>query len=129
MWCPSTAPATVTETGVSTQLALIAALDTDRDVWFTLTHANTDSDVMLLYLTYLCRQLDWEKPDWRDDSVVLLDGTKYHTGEKTRETMKKIGVPVIFSGPYSYSTAPIELLFSGLKRDNLNPAGQKLGKK
>ena len=36
---------------------------------------------------------------------------------------------VIWSAPYSYSTAPIELLFAGLKFGELNPRNDPTGKK
>ena len=32
----------------------------------------------------------------------------------------KLGISVIFTGPYSYSAAPIELLFGGLKNGEIN---------
>ncbi|MEC8877566.1 MAG: hypothetical protein VX554_00120, partial [Candidatus Thermoplasmatota archaeon] len=73
MWCPSTAPATVTERAVSTRLALIAALDTDGAVYFSLTTANTDWRVMRCFLGYLSRRLDGEDASWRESTVVLLD--------------------------------------------------------
>ncbi len=73
MWCPSTAPATITERGVNPRLALLAALDTDGRAWFALTHATTDSDVMALFLGHLCRQLEMECPGYLESSVVLLD--------------------------------------------------------
>ena len=38
-------------------------------------------------------------------------------------------LPVIYSGPYSYSTAPIELVFGALKLGDLNPERQSTGKK
>ena len=50
MWCPTDAPCTVTDHSVSPRLALIAALDTDGRVYFSLNHSNTDSDVILLFL-------------------------------------------------------------------------------
>jgi len=40
-----------------------------------------------------------------------------------------MGVEVIYSGPYSYSAAPIELLFAALKRGELNPDQLATGKK
>ena len=43
--------------------------------------------------------------------------------------MKKLRLNVIYSGPYSYSAAPIELLFGGMKFGELNPDGQQTGKK
>ncbi len=42
MWCPGSAAATVTLRSVTPRLSLIAALDTDGRVYFTLTQANTD---------------------------------------------------------------------------------------
>ena len=79
MWCSSNVPCTVTERGITPRLALITALDTDGRVYFALTHSITDSDVMELFFIYLARQLDAEDPEWRDNSIVLLDGAKYHT--------------------------------------------------
>ena len=38
-----------------------------------------------------------------------------------REYLRKMEIKVIFSGPYSYSDAPIERLFSALKDGELNP--------
>ena len=102
------------------RLSLIAALDTDGRVYFTLTHANTDSDVMLVFLRHLMMQLDREDPDWKKKTVFLLDGARYHTSEEMREYLRKMELRVIYSGPYSYSAAPIELLFGGLKLGELN---------
>ena len=50
MWCPVNAPCTITEHTVNPRLALIAALDTDGRVYFSLNHSNTDSDIILLFL-------------------------------------------------------------------------------
>ena len=44
------APCTITDHAVNPRLALIAALDTDGRVYFSLNHSNTDSDVILLFL-------------------------------------------------------------------------------
>ena len=129
MWCSSDIPCTVAGDPVLPRLALITALDTDGKIWFALTHANTDSEVMMLFLSGLVMHLDHESANWRENSVVLLDGAKYHTSMETRNTLKTFSIPTVYSAPYSYSTAPIELLFSGLKRGNLNPGKDPLGKK
>ena len=113
------------------RLSLIAALDNDGRVYFTLTHANTDSDVMLVFMRHLVMQLDREDPDWKKKTVFLLDGARYHTSEEMREYFRKMELRIIYSGPYSYSSAPIELLFGGLKIGELNqhrePTGKKVG--
>ena len=42
---------------------------------------------------------------------------------------KKLGVPVIYSGPYSFVSAPVERYFALLKRGDLNPERLQLGKR
>ena len=49
---------------VSPRLSMIAAIDTDGRVWFTLSHANTDSNMMALFLHSLTKTLDRETPGW-----------------------------------------------------------------
>ena len=129
MWAPSDAARTVTQRMVSPRLAIIAALDTEGRVYFSLTHANTDSNVMLVFLRHLMRQLDRESPGWAEEAVFLYDGARYHTSEMMRDYFRKLQVSVMFSGPYSYAAAPIELLFGGLKFGELNPERQPTGKK
>ena len=43
--------------------------------------------------------------------------------------MAQLGFSVIYSGPYSYSTAPAELLFAHFKKGQLNPRDALTGKK
>ena len=83
----------------------------------------------MIFLIHLVQQLDTERPSWRDDTVLLLDGARYHTGSKVREYMRKLELEVIWSAPYSYSTAPIETVFATLKFGELNPDKQPTGKK
>ena len=75
---------------------------------------------MMIYLIHLVNQLDQERSNWRDDTVLLLDGARYHTGSEVREYLRKLELTVIWSGPYSYSTAPIETVFAALKFVQLN---------
>ena len=60
---------------------------------------------------------------------MLLDNAKYHKLAEVRAAIKKFGISVIFSGPYSYVSAPIELYFGLLKRGDLNPERHQLGKR
>ena len=55
LWVPPDAPCTVTDKTVNPRLSVIAALDTEGNVWCSLTQANTDSDVMTAFLQYLVR--------------------------------------------------------------------------
>ena len=49
---------------ISPRLSMIAALDTDGRVWFSLSHATTDSNMMGLFLHHLTTALDRETPGW-----------------------------------------------------------------
>ena len=114
---------------VQPRISLIAALDSSGKIWCSLTQANTDADVMTTFLRYLSRQLDLETPGWQENTTILVDNAAWHNNPVMMERMARMELPLIFSGPYSYSTAPIELVFSALKLGNLNPSRLPTGKK
>ena len=129
IWAPPQTAATVRASPISYRISLIAALDTAGCIYYSLTQANTDQNVMMVFLIHLVNQLDLERPSWRDDTVLLLDGARYHTGSEVREYLWKLELQVIWSAPYSYSTAPIEMVFGTLKFGEINPDGKATGKK
>ena len=49
-------------------------MSSDGEVWIALTTCNTDSDVMMLFMTRLASALTKESADWRSSTVFLLDG-------------------------------------------------------
>ena len=108
---------------------MIAAIDTDGRVYASLSHANTDSDTLFLFVYWLVKQLDQETPDWRNNTVFLMDGAAYHRSEKARKYFASLKLEVIYTGPYSAPSSPIELLFGAMKRGNLNPNGVRTGKR
>ena len=114
---------------LSTRASFIAAIDNRGAAYISLGTANTDAAVMAAFFAELCKVLDAEDANWREETVVLLDNAAYHRSPEARAAVKKLGIPVIFSGPYSYVSAPIELYFGLLKRGDLNPERQQLGKR
>ena len=100
---------------------MIAALDTEGQIYVSLTQFNTDTDVMLLFLSRLALVLSNESSDWRRNTVILLDGATYHRAEETRKHMIALGLEVMFTAPYSYESSPIELFFAYFKQGNINP--------
>ena len=57
---------------------MIAALDTDGNLYMSLTQFNTDSDAMLMFMTHLCTTLTSEDRNWRENTYWLLDNAPYH---------------------------------------------------
>ena len=129
IWAPSDAAGTFTDKQVAPRISLIAALDTDGRIWFSLTQANTDTDVMTTFLRYLVRELDRESPGWQETTTILLDNAAWHTNQIMKQRLARLGLPIIYSGPYSYSSAPIESMFAALKLGDLNPERLPTGKK
>ena len=126
---PSDAASTYTDKQVQPRISLLAALDTDGKLWCALTQANTDADVMTLFLRYLARQLDREQPGWQDTTTILVDNAAWHTSPEMKQRLAKMQLPIIYTGPYSYSAAPVELVFAALKLGDLNPQRLPTGKK
>ena len=107
VWAPADAPATVTDKQVAPRISIIVALDTEGRIWYSLTQANTDSDVMATFLRKLMEQLDRERPGWQEDTTILLDNAAWHTTPLMKERMARMQLPTMYSGPYSYSSAPV----------------------
>jgi len=84
---------------------------------------------MEIFFRQLALQLDMERPNWRADTVVLLDNASYHASTATQRIFQELQMPVMYTGVYAYDMAPVELFFSYLKRSDLNPGKLPLGKK
>lgn len=61
-----------------------------------------------LFLKHLSGLLDEERPGWREKSVILIDGARWHVSDDARRFYKEQRLPVLVSGPYSYAAAAIE---------------------
>ena len=58
---------------------IITAISSDGEVWIALTTCNTDTDVLMLFMTYLANVLTKEAENWRDNTIFLLDGVSAHS--------------------------------------------------
>ena len=74
------------------------------------------------------KKLEKERPNWREDTVVMLDNATYHRSAATLKVLEALRVPLLFTGPHSYTAAPCELLFAGYKSADTNPNRVKTGK-
>jgi transposase len=114
---------------VNPRISMIAGIDTEGDVYLALLQINNDVSVIKLFLTSLAFRLDLDRPNWRGDTVFLLDGATYHLSSEIKEHLQKLRINVIFTGPRSYDASPIELFWAHLKRGDINTEKKKTGKK
>ena len=114
---------------VTPRISLIAGIDSLGNVYACFTQVNTDSKIMCIYFRELIKVLDKERKGWRNNTIIVLDNARYHCSREVLDFMKAQRMPITFSAPHSYSTAPAELLFSAIKSRQLNPQRLPTGKK
>ncbi len=120
---------TISSKEVTPRLTLIAAIDNFGGLYFSVVQSNTDGELICAFLSHLVVVLSAEDPDWRANTILLLDNAAYHHTDTVLNQLKLQGIDHIFLGPYGFSSAPIETFFSALKRTQLNPHHQATGKK
>jgi hypothetical protein len=113
---------------VAPRIAVITAIDNFGRLYMAMTQTNTDRWVFSLFVTRLLCKLHAEDPRYRENLVLLLDNAGYHKETEVMERLKLQGIDVVYTGPYSWSMAPCELLFSRLKAVDLNPELLATGK-
>ena len=91
-WAPRDGMSNTLTWTVAPRLSMIAALDTSGRVWFSLSHANTDSNLTALFLHHLVTALDREEPGWREDTVFLWDNAPYHKSAETKAIVQRLGI-------------------------------------
>ena len=107
---------------------MIAAIDTGGRLYLSLTQQNTDSDLVLAFISRLALLLLQEEKDWREHTYWLLDNAPYHRSKDVRKYLLSLGVKIVFSGQYAYSAAPCELFFAFFKLEHHNPNESKVRK-
>ena len=83
---------------------------------------------MQLFFWRLVRLLNRKNPNWRKDTIILLDGAAYHQSSAMMQFYEDQAMPVLFTGPHSYAASPVELLFAAFKRADINPRKLPTGK-
>ena len=91
-WAPKNDMGNSYKSTVSPRVSMIAAIDTDGRCWFTLSHANTESNMMALFLYHLTKILDQETPGWQEDTIFLWDNASYHSSDETKATVARLGL-------------------------------------
>jgi transposase len=81
-----------------------------------------------MFLYYFAELLDQERPEWREDTIILMDNASYNKSEETIEFIKRFGIPVIFSAAYAYDASPIERYFGYLKQGEIMQSNKPSGK-
>jgi hypothetical protein len=114
---------------IAPRITVILGLDSRGNVYLSLAQANSNSQMMELYFRALAAKLDQERPNWRRDTVIIVDGAKYHQSVDFLQVAAELRLPYMVLGPHSYDAAPCELVFAHFKRADVNPRKVPTGKK
>ena len=90
-------------------------MDTLGQVYFAVSQSTVDSEVFITFLLRLAAILDFEDPDWRSSTVIVVDNASYHRSSDTLEALTALDIPMMATGPYGYDGSPCEKLFAHLK--------------
>jgi transposase len=60
--------------------------------------------------------LDAREPEWRKDTVLLLDNASIHHTDEVKKAVRDNRLPIFFTAPASFDVLPVELVFSRVKR-------------
>ena len=63
------------------RISLLVAISTDGHLWYTVSQAATDGNIVIIFIVKLMELLDQELPGWRADTIWLLDGAAYHSSQ------------------------------------------------
>ena len=63
---------------VAPRVTMILGLDTLGNIYAALAQANSNSEMMELFFRSLAFRLDQQRSSWRKDTVIIVDGAKYH---------------------------------------------------
>ena len=89
---------TLNEAPMGYKVNLIVAVSTDGEVWASLTQCNTDTDVMMMFMSRLATVLSSESSNWRENTVFTMDGAPYH--KSSRAIFKHLRIRVAITAPY-----------------------------
>jgi hypothetical protein len=113
---------------IAPRITMILGIDSTGNVYYSLAQANSNSSMMEIYFRELVVILDRDKPSWRNNLVILVDGASYHQSKEFKTVAAKLRLPFMLFGPHSYDTSPCELFFASFKSLDINPRHIPTGK-
>jgi transposase len=100
---------------------IVAAISSKGRSWYVVGSGNNNSNTFLFFLLRLCKLLEDEATDWRSKVRMQLDNAAYHRSNATMGVISSCCIPTFFQGPYSFRSAPVEMVFGQVKKQDLLP--------
>jgi hypothetical protein len=86
---------------VTPRVSMVAAVDNYGNKYVSLHQRNSNRFSTLLILSQLFRILDKEDSNWKQHTILLIDGARYHTRIEVKAFFKLNGVRFAITSPNS----------------------------
>ena len=73
---------------ISPRITMHIACDSNGLVWLSLFQSHSNASVFALFIRALSERLNMEDPDWRSNTVLILDGAPYHQAEASKALLE-----------------------------------------
>lgn len=82
------------------RVTMMVAVDSIGNLYFALSQSNSNQNTFGLFIRQLVLTLDRERPNWRRDTLITLDGARYHRTDEIVKLFTTLDIPVAMLGPY-----------------------------
>ena len=106
----------------------MVGVDNFGDAYLSLLQANTNQYTFAEFIRELVKILDEDRPNWRQDTILLVDGAKMHTTELVKDIYMKLKIPIMVAPPYSWNLVATEKWHALFKVGELNATGKGMTK-
>jgi len=77
------------------RITMMTACDSIGNVYLSLTQSNSNESMFSIFLQQLVLKLDKERPNWRRNTIITMDGASYHTSAGTYQLLEKLRIPIM----------------------------------
>ena len=81
-------------------LSIIAAVSSLGKFMFTINSGKNNSNTFMLFLIKLSNYSDDTKPNWRQNTIIMIDNAPYHRSKFIMSKYELLKIPIMFLGPY-----------------------------
>ena len=63
---------------------MLVAVDSKGGIYLSLAQANSNKQIFGMFIRYLALKLDRDRPGWRSNTLLVMDGAAYHVADSTK---------------------------------------------
>jgi hypothetical protein len=99
-----------------TSITLVAALMDTGICHYSFVRGSHNSNSWGVFMDELSERLTRDDPNWRRNTIWLVDNHKMHHHKTVLDVIQKKKIPIFFSAPASFEILGVEMWFSHVKR-------------